>query len=138
MSVDLAVQIAIRARLVATPQVTTLVSATSILDRNKLPAPSPAISLGEVQLADEGRSLARRLTRVFHTIHVWKVEPSREGVKEISAAIRGAIHSERLDLGTDFHCVDWRVSSIRVLGDPDGETSHAVVVVDVLAEEVAP
>lgn len=138
MSVDLAVQIAIRNRLVTTTGVTNLVPATSILDRNKLPAPSPAITLGEVQLVDEGRSLSRTLTRVYHTIHVWKVEPSREGVKTISAAIRTAIRSGRLDLGAGFHCVDWRVSSMRALSDPDGETSHGVLVVDVLVEEVAP
>ncbi|WP_297775612.1 DUF3168 domain-containing protein [uncultured Roseovarius sp.] len=137
MSVDLAVQIAIRTRLVTTQTVTDLVAATSILDRNKRPAPSPSIILGDVQVLDEGNSLARSRSRVYHTIHVWKVEPSREGVKAISGAIRTAIHSARLDLGPDFHCVDWRVSSMRALNDPDGETSHGIVTVDVLAEEVA-
>ncbi|EAQ23229.1 DUF3168 domain-containing protein [Roseovarius sp. 217] len=138
MSVDLAVQIAIRARLVATSTVTNLVAAASILDRNKSPAPSPSIVLGDAHVVDEGNSLSRSRSRVYHTIHVWKVEPSREGVKAISAAIRTAIQSGRLDLGPSFHCVDWRVSSMRALSDPDGETSHGIVTVDVLADEVAP
>lgn len=133
---DIAVQKAIRARLVATVAVTDLVPATSILDRNKTPAPSPSIILGETQSVDEGDSIARVRTRLYHTIHVWKVEPSREGVKQINAAIRSAIRAGRLDLGPGLHCADWRVSSMRVLSDPDGETSHGIVTVNLLVEEV--
>ncbi|MCA0847194.1 DUF3168 domain-containing protein [Salipiger thiooxidans] len=136
MSADLAVQIAIRARLVATSAVTDLVPATSILDRNATPAPRPGIVLGESQVVDEGSSVDRTRERVFHTIHLWKTEPSREGVKEISAAVRAALRSERLEIGPDYHCADWRVSSTRTMSDPDGESSHGVIVVEVLAVEV--
>ena len=138
MSADLAVQIAIRARLVATSAVTDLVPATSILDRNATPAPRPSIVIGESQIVDEGSSIARTRERVFHTIHVWKTELSREGVKEIMAEIRTALRSARLDLGASYHCADWRVSSAGTMSDPDGETSHGVLVVDVLAVGVAP
>ncbi|WP_370158465.1 DUF3168 domain-containing protein [Salipiger bermudensis] len=137
MSADLAIQVAIRARLVATSAVTDLVPASNILDRNATPAPRPSIVIGEAQVVDEGRSIARTRERVFHTIHVWKTELSREGVKEIMAAARAAIRSARLDLGAQYHCVDWRVSSARAMSDPDGESSHGVMVVDVLAEEVS-
>ncbi|NDV52164.1 DUF3168 domain-containing protein [Salipiger sp. PrR003] len=137
MSADLPVQIALRARLVASPAVTGLVPASSILDRNSTPAPRPSIILGEVQVIDEGDSIARTRERIVHTLHVWKTEPSREGIKQIMAAMRAAIRSARLDLGTDYHCVDWRVSSVRALSDPDGESSHGVLTVEVLAEEVS-
>ncbi|SFD17113.1 DUF3168 domain-containing protein [Salipiger profundus] len=137
MSADLAIQIAIRARLVATSAVTDLVPASNILDRNATPAPRPSIVIGEAQVVDEGSTIARTRERVFHTIHIWKTELSREGVKEILAAARAAIRSTRLDLGAEYHCVDWRVSSTRTMSDPDGESSHGVMVVDVLAEEVA-
>ena len=137
MSADLAIQVAIRARLVATSAVTDLVPESNILDRNATPAPRPSIVIGEAQVVDEGRSIARTRERVFHTIHVWKTELSREGVKEIMAAARAAIRSARLDLGAEYHCVDWRVSSARAMSDPDGESSHGVMVVDVLAEEVS-
>ena len=53
------------------------------------------------------------------------------------SAVRTAIRSGRLDLGPTYHCADWRVSSMRVMSDPDGESSHGVMVVDVLAEEIA-
>ncbi|MFD1341455.1 DUF3168 domain-containing protein [Litorisediminicola beolgyonensis] len=137
MSVDLAVQIAIRKRLVATTAVTDLVPASSILDRNASPAPRPGIVIGKAQVVDTGTSLQRNRSRVYHTIHVWKTEPSREGVKAIMAAIRAAIRSERLDLGVGLHCADWKVSSTRAMSDPDGESSHGVMVVEVLVLEVA-
>lgn len=133
-----AVQVAIRARLVATPAVTALVPAAHVLDTNQRPAPDPAIGLGQSQAVDEGASIARRLTRVYHTVHVWKREPSLEGVKVICAAIRAAIHAGRLDLGPGFHAVDGRVASMRQLRDPDGETSHGVVTVEVLVQEAGP
>ncbi|SDY18175.1 DUF3168 domain-containing protein [Citreimonas salinaria] len=137
MSVDLAVQKAIRARLAATSTVTALVPATSIIDTNGRPAPRPSIILGEAQVVDQGDSIARTRSRVYHTLHVWKTEVSREGVKTIAGAVRSAIHAGRLDLGAGYHCADWRVSSIRAMSDPDGESAHAVLVVDVLVEEVA-
>ena len=138
MSIDLAVQKAIRARLVASAEVTDLVPATAILDRNSTPAPRPSIVLGEAQVIDEGGSIARTRSRVYHTLHVWKTEPSREGVKTIMAAVRAAMRASRLDLGAGYHCADWRVSSMRAMSDPDGETSHGVMVIDLLVDEVAP
>lgn len=138
MSADLAVQTAIRSRLIATPAVTDLVPATSIMDRNATPAPRPGIVIGDAQEVDEGTSLSRDRVRVYHTIHVWKTEPSREGVKIIAGAIRAAIRSSRLDLGAGYHCSDWRVSSTRTMSDPDGVSSHATLVVDCLVQEVAP
>lgn len=135
--IDLAIQKAIRARLVATSAVTALVPTASILDRNHRPAPSPSIILGETQVVDEGTSLGRKHSRVFHTIHVWKREPSLQGVKDISGQIRAAIHSGRLSLDSGFHCADVKVASIRAIRDPDGETSHGVVTLEVLVNEVS-
>jgi hypothetical protein len=137
VSIDLAAQKALRARLVATGAVTALVPAANILDRNQRPAPSPAIILGESQVVDEGDSLDRSRGRVYHTLHVWKREPSLEGVKAICGAIRAAVRSGRLILDAGYHCADAKVSGIRTLRDPDGETSHGVVTVEMLVAEVA-
>lgn len=136
MSAELAVQIAIRARLSGAAEVIALVPVDAILDVNKRPAPTPSIILGESQSIDEGDSIARTRERVFHTIHVWKREPSLEGVKVICAAVRRALRLGRLDLGPGYHAADVKVTSTRQMRDPDGETSHGVVVVEVLAQEV--
>lgn len=132
MSIDLEVQKAIRARLTT---YAVGVPAAQILDANQRPAKLPAILLGDSQAVDEGTSLRRSHTRVYHTLHVWKKEPSLEGVKTIAGAIRIAIHAARLVLAPGLHCADARVSSQRFLRDPDGEHSHGVVVVEVLVSE---
>lgn len=132
MSIDLETQKAIRARLTTWD---VGVPAAQILDMNQRPATLPAILLGDSQAVDEGTSLRRAHTRVYHTLHVWKKELSLEGVKIIAAAVRSAIHSARLTLAPGMHCADARVSSQRFLRDPDGEHSHGVVVVEVLVSE---
>lgn len=138
MSVDLETQKAIRARLIASPAVTALVPANHILDVNQRPAPDPSIILGDSQQVDEGTSLRRAHMRVHHSLHIWKREPSLEGVKTIAGAIRRAIHAGRLAMPAGMHCADLLVSSSRFLRDPDGETSHGVVVVEALIVEVGP
>lgn len=135
MSIELAVQTAIRTRLATSGSVTALVPAEAILDRNQRPAPSPSIVLGESQMLDEGTSITRQHWRVFHTVHVWKREASTAGVQAIAHAIRMEMRSRRLDLGPGLHCADARISSTRFLRDPDGETSHGVVAVEVLVVE---
>jgi hypothetical protein len=134
MSADLAVQKAVRARLTATPAVTALVPAASILDRHARPAPDPSIILGEGQCIEAG-DIARAVVRVVLDLHVWKKEPGLAGVKAIAGAVRAALHSARLALDTGFHCGDCRVSMMRYLRDPDGETGHGVVTVETIVSE---
>ena len=135
MSADHALQTAVRLRLVATPAVTAHVPATSILDINQRPAPTPSVIIGEGQSV-EGDRTDRRDQRVFLTLHIWKKEPGLVGVKDIAGAIRTALHSARLT-ATGWHVGDCRVSSMRFLRDPDGETAHGVVTVEALMVEIA-
>lgn len=136
MSAEIALQKSVRARLVATPAVVALVPAASILDRNERPAPDPSIIIGEGQAVDEGDSISRVRTRVFMDLHVWKREPSTAGAKAIAGTIRDAIRSGRLVLDAGFHCVDAFVSRTRFLRDPDGLTSHGIVTVESIVEEL--
>lgn len=130
----LELQKALRARLATSPGVTALVPEGNILDRNARPAPDPSIVLGEDQII-EGDDIARHQLRIVSTIHVWKKEPSLAGVKDIGGRMRSAIHSARLEMGGGLHCSDCRVSSMRFLRDPDGETSHGVVTVESVVQE---
>ena len=136
MSADLALQKAVRARLVAATAVTSLVPAASILDRNARPSPDPSIIIGEGQ-AVEGDRIDRSDQRLYLDLHVWKKETGLFGVKAIAGAIREAIHSEVVPAGNDLHIGDCRVSGIRYLRDLDGETAHAVVTVEAIVCEVA-
>lgn len=137
MSAELALQKAIRARLIADATVTNVVPAANILDRNERPNPRPSIVIGEGQSVDEGDSIARTRTRVYLDLHVWVEEPSTEISKRIAGAIKRSV-TERLDMAQDhFHCADCRVRGSRFMRDPDGKTSHAIVTIDALVQEVA-
>ena len=135
MNPEIALQTALRARLVSTAAVVALVPASAILDRNEQPAPDPSVIIGEGQSVDEGNSIARDLVRVYMDVQVWKREPSTAGVKAIAGAIRAALKA-RLVLTNGFHCADSLVRSMRFLRDPDGLTSHAVITVSALVEEI--
>jgi hypothetical protein len=133
---SLSVQKALRARFIATAAVTALVPATNILDHNRRPALDPSIVLGEDQVVDQAITIMRDYVRVFSTIHIWKKETSLAGVKAISGAIRRAVgRVTRLDLAdADFVCSDCHIDSSRFIRDPDGETSHGVLVVNSLVQ----
>lgn len=137
----LALQKAIRLRLINTAAVTALVPAANILDRNERPARADGteamwIILGEDQEVDEDFTLKRDYIRVYSTLHIWKTEPSTAGVKAIAGAVRKAIgRVRRLDIGDpDFVCADCRVDGVRYLRDPGGEMSHAVLTINSLVQ----
>lgn len=136
MSADLALQKAVRARLVTTSAVTALVPAANILDRNARPAPDPSIVLGEGQ-AVEGDRIDRSDQRLYLTLHVWKRETGLTGVKAIAGAIRAAVISAKMSDLDGYQFGDCRVTDARYLRDPDGETAHAVVTVEAHVVEVA-
>jgi len=125
----LALQKAIRARLVGTPSVIALVPATAILDVSQRPAPDPSIILGESQVV-EGDHLKRDVVTVFHTLHVWKREPSLTGINAIMAAVKAALQSSRLPLTDGHQIADCYVASYRAMRDPGGEFSHGVMTVE--------
>lgn len=129
MDAETAIQKAIRARLLASPELLALVPAAHILDVNERPAPRPSIILGESQSVDEGADIQRRRLHVWHSLHLWVTEPSTAQVKAIAGAIREALKG-RLDLGADWHCASSFVASARFLRDPDGQSSHGVLTVE--------
>lgn len=137
MSAELALQKAIRARLISDNPTISLVPAANILDRNERPNPRPSIVIGEGQSVDEGDSIARTLTRIYMDLHIWVEEPSTETSKRIVGAIRAALRGAKPEMDTGYHCADCRIRGTRFLRDPDGKTSHAIVTIDALVQEVA-
>ena len=129
-TLPLVIQKAIRATLVADAGITALVPATSVLDTNARPTPSPSIILGEDQIVDEGQKLARDVLTVNSTLHIWQKEPGLVGVKGIAGEIAMTIRAGRAALDAGFQLIDWRVSMTRFLRDPDGETAHGVVTIE--------
>lgn len=135
-----AVQKALGARLAGASIVTALVPASNIIDRSQRPALDPSIVLGEDQVvAAPEVMLNRSFVRVYSTLHIWKKEPGTAGVKAISNAIRRAIgvnRKARLELNDpDYVCSDCTVEQARFMRDPDGETSHGVMVIESLVQQ---
>lgn len=125
---------ALRGQLIDTAGVTDLVPATAILDRHTLPAPDPSIIIGDHQAQPLG-DVARTKQLITSTLHLWKREPSLAGVRAIAGVVRTAVQGNALALAAGYHCGDCRVTDMRFLRDPDGETSHGVVTIESLVSE---
>lgn len=136
MSAEIAVQKAVRSRLISTSEVIALIPAHSILDVNQRPAPLPSIIIGE-GMAMEGDRIDRRDQIVILDLHIWKQEEGLEGVKQVAGAVRKALHSERLSGNGEYHFTDCRVTRSRSLRDPGGEVSHQIVTVETKVCEAA-
>jgi hypothetical protein len=136
-SSTLAVQRALRARLIGSAPLRAIVPPDHVLDRNARPAPDPSIILGESQWVEEGEDLGRSRVRIYSTLHIWKRETGLEGVQEIAGLVRRAMREpDRLDLGqSDMAAIDNRITSIRLLRDPDGEWGHGVLTIETIVAE---
>jgi hypothetical protein len=131
---SLAVQIAIRSALIASPAVTGLVPATSIFDRRTRPELFPCIIIGDGQTALEPITLARSHVRVFADLHIWTKEGGLETVKTIAGNASAALRAKPSIDG--FHVVDWKVTGTRFLRDPADEYGHAITSIEALVMEL--
>ncbi|OKO88054.1 hypothetical protein AC629_10925 [Bradyrhizobium sp. NAS80.1] len=123
---SLALQKAIRARLIASPELMALVPADHVIDANGRPEIMPAVYIGE------GQSILRRWDATsYTTLHVWFAEPGLVRCKEAVSAIVAAL---RIDAQVDgvlpidgFTVHDMQATQTRYLRDPHGPFSHGIV-----------
>lgn len=138
MSAELALQKAVRGRLISTPAIVAVVPARRIVDRHSRPYSPPLILMGDdLTLRDERLPLTRHRVSVMHDLHIFLNELSFEGVKRLAGLIRAALEGASLPATNEpWRVVDCWVPRTRFLRDPDGETSHGVVTVEALLEAV--
>lgn len=89
---SLALQTAIRARLLATPEVTALVEPAAIRDGDTRPDAFPSIILGAAQARVDGHYGSYRNTTVFMDLHIWG--DTLEAAKIVGAAASRALFLE--------------------------------------------
>lgn len=132
---SLALQTAIRARLIGSAGVMALVPADQILDRNARPEGMPSVIIGDGQTiyADDYEDY---FDRAYADLHVWAKEPSLEGVKAITGAIRLALPTGVWAI-TGFSVPNVKVANARFMRDPDNLHSHAVISVEAIMRRVA-
>ena len=121
---SLALQAAIRARLITSPVVTALVPAHHVQDRNTQPEVFPCILIGEAQTLP-GPGLARTRHEVFADLHIWAEEPGLATAKMIAGTIRDALRT-RPWMVPGFHVADCAIRQTRFLRDPEG-VSHGII-----------
>lgn len=130
----LAVQTAIIAALAGSSDVKPLV-ADRVYDSPPGNPPFPYLTVGDgdtiADKADGGYDGADNAIYV----HVWSQEQGSFNLaKRIAAAVKGTIDGAALDLGAGQRLVEIFHTETRFLRDPDGITSHAVVMFTAFTE----
>jgi len=134
MSAALALQKAIRARLVSDPGVLALVPAGNIIDGHGGPKSFPAILIGEDLETASDLTMDRRHITVYLTLHAWSHEPGMTDVKAIVEAIRKAIQTP-VQIEAPDRLIDLRFEAARFVRDVDTLTAHGVVTLEAVVEE---
>lgn len=135
--VSLALQAAIIAALKNASAITAIVGAR-VYDNVPIGASFPYVTYGEDQVieddADAGECQIEGM-EVFTSVHAWSRALGRVEVKRLGGAIREAIHNTALSVtGFRVHLIEHE--STRYLRDPDGITSHGVVLFRALLDPV--
>ena len=122
----LELQAAIRARLIASPDLLALVPDGHVLDTSGRPEVMPAVLIGE------GQTVYRRFDcTVFATLHVWFQELGTTSAKQAASAIVEAL---RIDAQRDgvlslphWTVLDMQADRVQIVRDPHGPYSHGIV-----------
>ncbi|MDF2810574.1 MAG: hypothetical protein K0S56_1605 [Microvirga sp.] len=125
MEPSYALQVAIRERLLASPELLALVPADFILSRHARPEGDAMVIIGtgNTLYADDYRSFA---DQAYLDVHVWTKEPDFRQSKAIAHLVREALRHTPWSAGPSY-MVHGASITARFLRDPDGEFSHAVV-----------
>lgn len=133
MSPALALQAAIRSRLIASSAVLALVPAGAIVGSLARPEAFPSVILGQDQEVADDITLDRRHVRVFSTLHLWDRFGGHSKVKAMAGAIREAMRGDMPALD-GARCLDLRFAGSHFMTDPDGKTAHGIVEFEALVE----
>jgi hypothetical protein len=145
---SLALQTAIRARLLATPAVVELVEPKfwnpekgeapapfHIIDGPSRPEQFPSVIFGGAQTLLAGRTGSWRQVWVYLDLHIWTREGGTKGARAIANEIDRALVAP-LDV-PGFELIDgnFRVTDIRFMRDPAAPHGHGIVSVEALLGE---
>lgn len=122
----LALQEAIRAKLINSPAVIALVSADRIKAGTSRPDDCPCIRIGEAHTIMHGNDYAaQRMADIFLDIHVWTLNEGERKAKEITWAVQSALDGELSIPGAD--CFSFKITGTRYPRDPDPAYGHGVL-----------
>lgn len=116
-------QTAIRAALIAHPEVSALVPADHVRAGSTRPDKLPTIIMASPQTVNLGRaSGGQYLTRVFLDLHIWSIEDGADMARQIGAAVSVALWDapQSATVGIDAY----ERPSFTYMRDPDPERAY--------------
>lgn len=128
----LAFQTAVRAALVASPEVLALMPADHIRAGSTRPDKLPSVILADAQTEFLGcASGSQRLARVFLTLHVWAQEDGADTARQIGAAVYQVLEFGPAD-AAGITLDEWQRPRVVWLRDPKPELSltHGVMTLE--------
>lgn len=130
----LALQTAIRSRLIGKPEVTALVAPGNIRSGSTRPDNTPCIIMSDGTTALHGYDYtAQRTAWVYLDLHIWTLDAGQDAVKEIAGTVTAALSKHGITNEiTGGYCDQFRVTSCKFPRDPNPEYGHAVLSVEAL------
>jgi hypothetical protein len=128
----LAFQTAVRAALLASPEVMAQLPAAQIRAGSTRPDKLPSVILADAQTEFLGcASGSQRLARVFLTLHVWAQEDGADTARQIGAAVYQALEFGPADT-SEITLDEWQRPRVVWLRDPKPELSltHGVMTLE--------
>lgn len=128
----LAFQTAVRAALVASPDILALVQADQIRAGATRPDRLPSVILSDAKTEFLGCAAgSQRLARVYLMLHVWALEDGADTARQIGAAVYQALQfgpADTVEISVD----DWQQPRVVWLRDPKPELSltHGVMTLE--------
>jgi len=112
------------------------VVAQRVYDRVPKSAVLPYIEFGDDEIQPEDAECLIECDDIYVTLHVWSRAPGRVEAKDIAGALVRAL-SEQEGTQNGYVIQSLTHDSTRILSDPDGLTTHAVVVFHAEVEPIA-
>jgi hypothetical protein len=127
----LALQTAIRTRLIGKQEVTDLVPADHIRSGSTRPDKTPCIIMSDGNTALHGHDYSSQRTAwVYLDLHIWTLDAGQDAAKEIAGTVTAALDKPLLFEGCA--CDHLRVTASRFPRDPDPAYGHGVLSVEAL------
>lgn len=131
-----ALQKAIYAALVGNSAITGLIG-NRVYDRVTSDAAFPYVRIGVDQIVAEDQDCVEECVEVFTQIDVFSRAQGKIEAKNIAGAIVRALNAETVTIRDSYQLQDFRHNDTRVLDDPDGLSTHAVLSFRALVESAA-
>lgn len=130
----LALQTAIRTRLIGTPEVMALLEhdPTRVRSGSTRPDKTPCIIMSDGNTALHGHDYSSQRTAwVYLDLHIWTLDAGQDAAKEIAGTVMAALDKRNLQIDGGY-CDHFKVTASRFPRDPDPAYGHGILSVEAL------